>query len=604
VDDHACETPRRPRSSVLGALPDPRQGGRPTACRCSDVDLRLSVVDPAKLGLIQLLEPGHPLEIPHFQRSYAWTAKEVQDYWDDLKAALEAQGGPAEYFMGLIVVDENRRIQDGQQRLATTLIFVQELYDLAKAIMKTASEYQEKLADEIAGVLAPLNVESRPVLVISDEDQRALLKRAGIATTLPESTRRLEAAREQLRRLLEEDVEGKKANAKLARLLSWARLLEVSAYVVELEVPPQVAHKIFETLNTRGVRLSNGDLVKSYLLARASNHDAAQHVWDLLINALTDAEGDYEGNLDDFLYHYYGSKYDKVVSKEVLFGAFSKRVAKEDPLDVLEELRMNAGLYAGLINPFTAPALRKHTEDARYAIQFINGMRFRQLRYLLLAVLRDYPLDEDKVSQRRARQSELISKIAAWSVRSLVTGRVGGQVAQSLYVAAAKAVRNGTATSVQQVKGLFLEKQLFVSTNMAFKEEFRTWRFDTRQARALLVELERAELSTDAAIALKGDLTLEHVLPRRPKSGTWKAFTGDDRTIYPHRVGNYLLLAQPFNSSLGNIEWPQKKAKIHAVRKSQTPLTVNSLRFEHWDQGTIDTRSKTLATKAATHWPS
>lgn len=530
--------------------------------------------DPTKLGLIKLLEPGHPLETPHFQRSYAWTDKEVWEYWADLKAALDAQGGPAEYFMGLIVVDEKRRIQDGQQRLATTLIFVQELYDLAKSITKGSTQYQEKLLDEIAGVLAPLNTDSKPVLVISDADQRVLLKKAGIAATLPESTRRLRAAREQLRDLLEKDVASKQINAKLARLLSWAQMLDEVAYVVELEVPPQVAHKIFETLNTRGVQLSNGDLFKSYLLARASNHNAAQHVWEHVITALTDAEGDYETNLDDFLYHYYGSKYDKVVSKELLFGAFAARVPQQDPLDVLEDLRVSAELYAGLVYPFVAPALKKHTEDARYSIEFINGMRFRQLRYLLLAVLRDYPQGETKVTDRRNQQSELITRVASWSIRSLVTGRVGGQVAQNLYVAAAKAIREAKAISPQHVRKLFVDKQLFVTTNTAFEGEFETWRFDTAQARALLFELERAQLGTNAAIELKGNLTLEHVLPKRPKTGTWKFFTGDDRTIYPHRVGNYLLLAQPFNSSLGNIEWPQKRTKIHAEKESQTPLTV------------------------------
>ena len=559
-------------------------------------------MDPTRLGLIKLLDPDHPLETPHFQRSYAWTEKEVGEYWTDLKAALDASGGPADYFMGLIVVDRNRRIQDGQQRLATTLIFVQELYELAKSITKAASHYQEALWDEIAGVVSPLTRESKPVLVISVDDRTALLRKAGIAATLPESTRRLQDARTQLRALLEQDVAGKQANAQLARLASWARLLEGGAHVVELEVPPQVAHKIFETLNTRGVRLSNGDLVKSYLLARASNHAAAQHVWEQVIDGLADDDGDYEANLDDFLYHYYGSRYDKVVSKKMLFPSFSKRVDAQDPLDVLEELRISAELYAGLVYPFRAPALKSHSDAAKYAIQFINGMRFRQLRFLLLSVLRDYPYGISKVASQRDRQSELVTKIAAWSIRSLVTGRVGGQVAQSLYVAAAKQLRDGNATTWQQVQKLFLNKQLFVTTKTAFEREFMSWRFDSQQGRALLLELERAELGTSAAIKLKGDLTLEHVLPQRPTAGTWTTFTGDDRTIYPHRVGNYLLLAQPFNSSLGNLEWPDKKSKIEAVKESQTPLTVAALAVTSWSKKAIDSRSKTLAHKASTHW--
>jgi hypothetical protein len=260
-------------------------------------------------------------------------------------------------------------------------------------------------------------------------------------------------------------------------------------------------------------------------------------------------------------------------------------------------------LYAGLVDPLNATALKSHSDDAKYAIQFINGMRFRQLRYLLLAVLRDFPADITNKKDRRNLQSELVSKIGSWSIRSLVTGRVGGQTAQNLYVAAAKAIREGAATDWKQVRKLFLDKQLFVTTKTAFEREFISWRFDSAQGRALLFELERAELGANAAVKLKGDLTLEHVLPRRPKAGTWTAFKGDDRTIYPHRVGNFLLLAQPFNSSLGNVEWPTKQPKIEAVKASQTPLTVEALDITTWDKATIDRRSKALAKKASAHWP-
>ena len=375
--------------------------------------------------------------------------------------------------------------------------------------------------------------------------------------------------------MLEDDTAAKQSNAKLARLASWAVHLEDYAYVVELQVPRQMAHKIFETLNTRGLRLSNGDLVKSYLLAGARNHAAAEHVWGQVITALSDKNGSYEATLDDSLYHYYGSRYDKVVRKEPLFGAFVKRVKNEDPLDVLEDLRVSAELYAGLVHPFDAPALASHSDDAKYSVQFMNGIRFRQLRFLLLAVLRDFPDGVSNAKDRRELQSDLVRRVASWSIRGLVTGRVGGQTAQSVYVLGAKAMREGTAKDWKHVRKLFLNKQLFVTTRRAFEREFVTWRFDTAQGRALLVELERAELGTKAAMKLKGDLTLEHVLPRRPRAGTWGAFTGADRTVYPHRVGNFLLLAQPFNSSL-EIAIGQPSGRKSALNKRLKRLSLST----------------------------
>ena len=269
----------------------------------------------------------------------------------------------------------------------------------------------------------------------------------GIVGTLPESTRRLEAARVNLTGKLAADLGSLSTNAQLARILEWAALLDERAYVVELEVLPQVAHSIFETLNTRGVRLSNGDLAKSFLLARAKNLNLAQNLWRQIIDALKDGAGDYENNLDDFLYHFTGSRYARV-SKEQLFKVYSQEAKSMAPLDALEELRVSAELYAGLIDPFAAPALTKYSDEAKYAIQFLNGVKLRQLRYILLAVLRDYPVGTDGSTSRRKAQEELILKIAAWSIRGLVDGRTGGRSAESLYVFAAAAIREGKAKTV------------------------------------------------------------------------------------------------------------------------------------------------------------
>lgn len=559
---------------------------------------------PRRLGISQLLEPDHPLKLPRFQRSYAWNEKrQVQEYWDDLKSALDGQGGPPDYFMGLVVIDFDRRIHDGQQRLATTLIFVQELYATAKALAKDDPQHDPDLFDELNAIVAPLNSPAKPVLEISATDQAALLNRVGIAAALPESTVRLQAARRKLRALVDEELAPLGTNARLGRILEWAQLLKERAYVVELEVPPQVANSIFETMNTRGVRLSNGDLVKSFLLARARNINAAQQLWTQIITALADSSGAYEDNLDDFLYHYCGSRYART-SKEQLFKVFTDHTKDAAPLDVLEELRVGAELYAGLIDPFGAPALKDYGDEAKYAIQFLNGAKLRQLRYLLLAVLSNYGAGAASAKKRREMQEGLIAKVAGWSIRGLVDGRTGGQSAQSLYVSAANAIRKGEAKAIADVRKLFTDKRMFIENDGDFKVAFRAQRFDNQQARAVLYELERAALGSSAALGLREELTLEHVLPQSPDPGTWAQFTADERALYARRLGNMLLLAQPFNSSLGNLEWPDKKRKIAAVKDSQTRLTVAALRFRQWSKSTIDRRTVDLANAAAAHWRS
>lgn len=201
-------------------------------------------------------------------------------------------------------------------------------------------------------------------------------------------------------------------------------------------------------------------------------------------------------------------------------------------------------------------------------------------------------------------QEDLIVKVSAWSIRGLVDGRTGGQSAQSLYVSAASAIRKGQAKTIADVRKLFTDKRMFIENDVEFKAAFRAQRFDNLQAKAVLYELERAALGSSAALGLKEELTLEHVLPQSPSPGTWTQFTADERAIYARRLGNMLLLAQPFNSSLGNLEWPDKKKKIEAVKGSQTPLTVAALRFRQWNKNTVERRTVDLGNAAATHWPS
>lgn len=74
--------------------------------------------------------------VPIYQRSYAWDAEQIDDFWSDLLGALDSS--EPDYFIGSLVLtrsQDNERliIIDGQQRLATTTIFLAAIRDLAEA---------------------------------------------------------------------------------------------------------------------------------------------------------------------------------------------------------------------------------------------------------------------------------------------------------------------------------------------------------------------------------------------------------------------------------------------------------------------------------------
>src|SRR5215210_7314580 len=90
----------------------------------------LSEMDIELDGIGHILSDNR-LEVPRYQRSYAWTDKHVKDLFTDLADAL--QNDEPEYFLGSIVAigtDTDRiEVVDGQQRLATVTILLAAIRD-------------------------------------------------------------------------------------------------------------------------------------------------------------------------------------------------------------------------------------------------------------------------------------------------------------------------------------------------------------------------------------------------------------------------------------------------------------------------------------------
>ncbi len=116
-----------------------------------------------ELESLQSVFKNRLFRIPDYQRGYAWTTLQLKDFWDDL-VNLPAD---REHYTGLLTLKRVERsvwetwnterwlvedrdckalyIVDGQQRLTTFVIFIQALAELAKEI----SEFQNKNDSEI-----------------------------------------------------------------------------------------------------------------------------------------------------------------------------------------------------------------------------------------------------------------------------------------------------------------------------------------------------------------------------------------------------------------------------------------------------------------------
>ncbi|MBU1855081.1 MAG: DUF262 domain-containing HNH endonuclease family protein [Nanoarchaeota archaeon] len=102
-------------------------------------------------------------KIPDYQRGYAWTEDQLKDFWEDL---LSLQSGKYHY-TGVLSIKEVKseiwknwnderwlleergyksfHVVDGQQRLTTFVIFIQSLYDLLKSLPENKDKPDEEI---------------------------------------------------------------------------------------------------------------------------------------------------------------------------------------------------------------------------------------------------------------------------------------------------------------------------------------------------------------------------------------------------------------------------------------------------------------------------
>jgi Protein of unknown function DUF262/Protein of unknown function (DUF1524) len=519
---------------------------------------------PTAKGIAELFQPASPLRTPVIQRSYAWIDANVRDYLQDL---TEARAVDRYHFLGLIVLDQNGRIHDGQQRLATTFLFIQALKaQLDRCASSLTLEETEQVNCEAlsaaltSAIKGDKQIPSAPLLV-GRGDQSFLVDPTTGVTASTESAARLTKARGAVIAHLVAELDTLPDDAaRVAALWSWWRYLTERACVIELIVSSQTASSIFETLNTRGVHLSNADLVKSYLLAtlEENRQDEGMTIWSDIKTTLVK-----ETALNEFLLHYWGSHHG-AITRAGLFDALKEHV-NHNPASALSQLKSyqkDSVLYAALRDANDS-FWNLYDEHAVDSIKLVNALGLTQLRYLLLAVLRDYPLGITNASKRRKAQADALVWLGAWALRGVVTRKTGGKPAETAYIQAATAVRQGKAFTAAGIKKVFVDGGR-TSSDLEFQDAFGKVSLNATATKMVLYALESYLMGDDTPLGLKPKLTREHVLPQSPDWDTsdWAQFTVQAHGDYVERIGNTLLLTGVTNRELKNKSWKEKKRII------------------------------------------
>ncbi len=235
-----------------------------------------------------------------YQREYKWAEAQVADLLDDLTDRfLDEYESSHErkdvasyrpYFLGPIVTaqrDGVRYLVDGQQRITTLTLL---LICLRRWLNDTHPEDAHALNLLIYSYSMGRKTFNLDVRERVDCLQAILDDLDFDPSNQRESVRNLWDRYRTILERFSDDLRGDDAQV-LPYFTDW---LQHRVTLVEITVPDQdMALEIFETMNDRGLRLTNIDMLKSYLVSRVGDESAIHALnddWRTRITALTDVE--------------------------------------------------------------------------------------------------------------------------------------------------------------------------------------------------------------------------------------------------------------------------------------------------------------------------
>ena len=461
----------------------------------------------------------HSIRVPVNQREYAWEEHHVKALFQDIAAAI-ADDAP-EYFLGTIVgiprKAETLQIVDGQQRLATTVI-----------LLATIRDYLDKLPAERMRV----DFIEREFLRSIDPEQQAYVPRLRLNTAdasyfehrVLESDEKTEAKLPSHRRI---DIAALIAKAHVAAVVKphaetkhgevlneVVRFIQLKARVGLFRTPTEVnAYRMFETLNDRGLKTSQADLVKNFLFGKSGDRlEEAQAKWTgmkALLESLDDEDITITF-LRQMLVSFYGHLRDHQIYETVQKYAGGTKQA----IDFLGRLESVAADYVAILNP-AHEKWNAYPASTRRAIHTLGYLRMKAIRPLMLSLTRTMSTKEADKAFR------LLVELV---VRYLIAGGSRTGTAEQGLAGAAKSVSEG---KIATANSLLKELAPLAPTDAEFEDQFKIANVSqARLARYYLRSLELQRRGSAAPAFVPNDsedvINLEHY-SRRSGKGTGRS---------------------------------------------------------------------------------
>lgn len=595
---------------------------------------------------LQILQQAQRLMVPLFQRPYVW-GREAQwePLWDDIIRMADAiipgvATPPKPHFLGAVVLQQRqvsiqslpqRWVIDGQQRLTTLQIII----DAVQACMEETgltspavrlkdlieNKEQYRREDDDSFKLWPTN-----------RDRNAYREVMGAKSPVDYSKLRNRNERivlahkffsESAKEYLQTDdavLRGRRADALETAITQLLKFV-----VIDLDADED-AQEIFETLNSRGVKLSSADLIKNLIFQRledesADSEQAYEKYWKRFETAFWETEI-VTGRLKHprtavFLNHFLIARTGEVVTAGEVFYKFKEYLSGtgKSTLELLKEIHDVAEIYEKYVDSAEKDGNELNAiELFIYRTQVMDVEVVKSILIHLLDPSLDPIGDEEIVRSLTHLESWLVRR-AVMRATSKNYNRLLAQLVSELQATprAQAAATVETFLASQTAESSYWPDDSQIERHLS---DFRLYRMLPRGRTRMILEALEDQLRGISRTS-KGDseqrcprrtLTIEHLVPQ-----TWEPYwpltvgeSEEGRNRLVQTVGNLTLLTGKLNSKVSNGPWEGVDGKRKALQGHSSLLLNARLESDYgadWSAQRILARSATLSRLILEVWP-
>ena len=547
----------------------------------------------------QMFGNGLSYKVPMFQRDYSWADDQWDDLWNDIVLTAATRENDVHYMGYLVLSSTDSRVFnviDGQQRLTTLTLLIlavlKYLDELAENGIDPDANRQRstQLRSSYIGYLDPVTLITQSKLSLNRANDAYFQTYIVPLQPLPKqnlkfSEKLLKNAFEWFYGRINEQFSKAKSGKEIAQFIE--NVVDRLFFTV-IEVNDELdAFTVFETLNSRGVKLAPIDLLKNYLFSVVNKSHSSSHEletrrleeqWHKIVDTIGDA------NLTDFLRVHWNSKNTRV-RESGLFKAVRQVI---DDRGKVFELVRNLDADSAVFAAFIDPENELWTIEQRQYIRTLHLFKVKQPLSLLLAARRTLN-DTDFTKVLRA------CVIISFRYNIIFSGATGDQ--ETIYNNLAKDITLGNVQTIQDVMSRL---RPIYKTDSEFKAAFSVKAFPNNSSKVaiyILTELEKKQGIAFDTSSSKYDL--EHIFPVNP-ADDWPGFPSPVTDDPQLRLGNLTLIEKTLNKNAGNRSFDEKKL-IYA--QSLVPSTQKiGIECDFWSKSEINDRQDRMAREATSIW--